>query len=390
MNPQSRTARQRRLDPFQRVSVIAVVAGVVAMMAAWPWGGAHAADDGRDQVTGAGTAVSAVTVKWADGVVGSDNKTVVTPRGQGSLNADFFTSAANKFKNMQVTVSQTQNLVHQAVQVTWTGAPATASNLGSDYFQMMECYGDAATGPDPEGCEYGADGLIAAGGASYVNTRSGYECPVGNPITGCDPLETAPDHASPSQAGLYQVPFVPVGTADKLYDTPATGLLAQYFTKYTTNEVQQALTTPDGSGSQYFQIQTGTEAPGLGCGEPDSSAAAGSGGERDCWLVIVPRGEIKPNGYQVDPNRSGPSSQMTGSPLGASDWAMRMQVHLDFVPIPQPCPIGSAKEREMVGSQLAADAVFSWQIALNAQAKCTKLYGYTQTPEATATTQLAG
>ncbi len=375
------------MDPVQRVSALVLVVGLILLLTVWSHQAGAA--DASDQITGAGTTESTVTTSWSDGLLGTNNATVVTPRSQGSLNAAFYAGEFNDFKNIKVTVSQTQDLVHQAVQVTWTGASPTATNIGSDYFQLMECYGDAATGPDPEDCEYGADGLTAAGGAAYVNTRSGNECPVGNVVSGCDPLETDSSHASPSQTGLYQIPFVPVGTTNNVDDTPATGLLSQYYDKYTSDEVEQAVTTPAGTGSQYFQVLTGAEAPGLGCGEPDSATGAGADGERDCWLVIVPRGEYKPNGFQINPNANGPASQITGSPLQASDWAMRMQIHLGFVPIPAPCPIGSAAEREMVGTQLAADAVFSWQVALNAQAKCSRLYGYTETPEATATTQLA-
>ena len=69
--------------------------------------------------------------------------------------------------------------------------------------------------------------------------------------------------------------------------------------------------------------------------------------------MIVPRGEYKPNGFQVT-GFSGPGPYLSDSPLGASNWAQRIQIHLDFDPIPAACPIGSADEREMVGTELAA------------------------------------
>ena len=148
--------------------------------------------------------------------------------------------------------------------------------------------------------------------------------------------------------------------------------------------MQQAVTGADGTGLQYFQALTGVQAPALGCGEVDPATTQ----SRDCWLVIVPRGEYKPNGYQLAAS-SGPGAFITDSPLGASNWAQRIQIHLGFTPLQVSCPIGAAKERQTVGTQLAANAVFSWQLALNKQAKCTKVYGYTGTPEATDTSQLA-
>ena len=33
---------------------------------------------------------------------------------------------------------------------------------------MMECYGDSASGPSPEGCEYGSDGML---GTATISER---------------------------------------------------------------------------------------------------------------------------------------------------------------------------------------------------------------------------
>ena len=46
-------------------------------------------------------------------------------------------------------------------------------------------------------------------------------------------------------------------------------------------------------------------------------------------------------------------------------------------------------ETETVGTQIAARAVQSWQLALNKAAKCATIYGYSAVPEATSTQQLS-
>ena len=111
------------------------------------------------------------------------------------------------------------------------------------------------------------------------------------------------------------------------------------------------------------------------------------GQARGCWLVIVPRGQYEPNGYKVA-GFDGVGSFLNTSPLSASNWAQRIQIHLGFAPVQVFCPIGT-QERETVGTQIVARAVQSWQLALNKQANCSKVYGYSATPEATSTLELS-
>src|SRR5262249_6216864 len=154
------------------------------------------------------------------------------------------------------------------------------------------------------------------------------------------------------------------------------GATTQYFNRFDTNEVQVAVTNPNGTGQQHFETLTNTEAPGLGCGKPQAG-----GQPRGCWLVIVPRGRYEPNGYLED-------TSIQSSPLSASNWAMRIQIHLDFAPTQSFCPIGT-KETETLGTQLVSRAVRSWQLALNKAANCTRIYGYTAVREATSTQQMS-
>src|SRR5262249_32077768 len=153
-----------------------------------------------------------------------------------------------------------------------------------------------------------------------------------------------------------------------------------YYNAFNTDEVQESITGPDGTGQQQFETLTGVQAPGLGCGQPDASNKP-----RGCWLVIVPRGQYEPNGHAINLNST--SSALNSSPLSASNWAQRIQIHLGFAPVQAFCPIGTL-ERQTVGTQLVARAVQSWQLALNHNANCTKIYGYSAVPESTSTTQL--
>jgi hypothetical protein len=381
------------------VRAFAAVYALVTVSTVGPAVRARAAAPGVDQITGNGETASAVTASWSQGLLGADNRTVVAPRDPNSSLAFMY----DDFKNLKVTVSQTQSLVNQAVKVSWTGGKSTIGVLQGDFLQMMQCYGDANTGPDPENCEYGSKGMLPADANQGIGGRAGRECVPGSvpstdfpsktpggrdgsfPNNACDtrePTDPTHDDTTPGNFGWYRVPFVPVGTTDKLYDAAPNPQYANYFDKFSTNEVQGATTNADGTGQQFFQVDTAIEAPGLGCGEVRSDSTP-----RDCWLVIVPRGEYKANGYKISTSTD-TINRMTDSPLGASNWAQRIQIHLGFAPVATNCAIGSAKERETVGTQVVSHAVFSWQLALNHAADCKTIYGYTAVPESTSTQQL--
>ncbi|MFI5906747.1 hypothetical protein [Dactylosporangium sp. NPDC051541] len=349
--------------------------------------------DTVDQITGNGITDSAVTVRWDKGLLGTDNTTVVKARDPDSPYAFMH----DDFKNLAVTVGQTKNLVHQAVKVMWTGGKQTRGGFQANYLQLMECWGDDAAGPDPEHCQFGSEGLRQSDqGGLYTSGRGGSVCASHTPSTtnppaladgttasvGCDPAE---DPAAPGYAhhdprtstNVYSVPFTPVGTTDKIYNP------ALYpFKAGNTNEVQLANTRADGTGDLYFNTFTKRESPVLGCG-----AILDNGKPRDCWLVIVPRGEYEPNGWKLQGD--GPAVTMQESPLGAATWAQRIQVRLGYSPVEPNCPIGSARERQTQGTELVSHAVFSWQLSLNAAANCKKLYGYATTPEASNSAELS-
>ncbi|MEV7418857.1 hypothetical protein [Streptomyces sp. NPDC089919] len=269
------------------------------------------------------------------------------------------------FSRLKVTVHQTRNLRAQGIRVTWTGAkPTSSTNFEHDYLQLMQCWGDEKKGPEREQCQFGGSEVHAVGGlfsgSNLVGMPEGAE--------EHDPKERT--YRYDDEKGAGWVPFRPVRGKPTTTPTDQT-----YFTKFTTNEQPYARTGSDGRGGTVFETQTGVESPHLGCGEP-----AKGGKARPCWLVIVPRGEHEPAGG------SGSDGRLGSSPLSASNWALRLQVRLDFLPIGRYCPIGQA-ERATLGSELISDAMTSWQPALCTTGKVT--YGYQQAADAFARSQIA-
>ena len=398
------TARGRRLPSWPQWS--GVLIAVAASLAALSLPGPARADTGTgyDQMTGVGLTASAVTVPWISGIRDDANNPIA------SANADRTSSSPTSpysfmyadFKNLQVTVSQTQDIGHQGVTVTWTGGQPTVGGgtVQANYLQMMECWGDATTGPNPDQCEYGSAGLLPGGGDvlnAKVGEREGDLCVAGavpsttNPPAaangagaqdGCDPGEpgsnAAQDTGCPGTfcaAGTFKIPFSPVSDPTNLDYAGATD--TTWYSEFNTDEVQLALTNAQGRGQQQFETLTGVQAPGLGCGEAKSDKTP-----RGCWLVIVPRGTYEPNGYQVNVNNL--SSFIDSSPLSAGNWAQRIQIHLAFAPQGSFCPPGTL-ERQTYGSQIVARAMQSWQLSLNQSANCSRVYGYSATFEATST-----
>jgi hypothetical protein len=385
---------------------LTAVAALAALMAIGPPSSASAATGpGYNQITGAGETASAITVPWTQGLLNNQNKPIA------AANADRASADPTSplsfmypdFESLKVTVSQTQDITHQGVTVTWSGGEPTMTNYNGttagDFLQLMECYGDSSSGPSPQDCEFGSSMLGNATNAG-VDLRHGDLCVAGsvasvsdppsavngdNQEYGCDPEEPVQGANPPDVQGAnpqnYYIPFVPVTDTSSPVDTDSG--LTQYYDEFTTNEVPEALTNANGTGDVQFETLTATQAPALGCGQPESN-----GQPRNCWLVIVPRGEYEPNGWQIDSHAGGAGGVLVSSPLSASNWAMRIQIHLDYAPVQTFCPIGT-QELETIGTQVVARAVQSWQLALNQAAKCTKIYGYSAVPEATSTQQLA-
>ncbi|MGX1271997.1 hypothetical protein [Streptomyces phaeoluteigriseus] len=278
--------------------------------------------------------------------------------------------AYDDFSGLKVTVHQTRNLRSQGVRVTWTGgAPTSADTFRHNYLQIMQCWGDDPSGPAREQCVFGASGApVALGGLAQdrgVSTDG-----QGGPS---DPGET-----QYTGAGAF-VPFRPAGGLP-----PTTGPKdPTYFGPLDTNEQAGARTFDDGTGEVTFEVQDGIQAPHLGCGT--KSAAGSTAAPRPCWLVVVPRGTHNQDGTDV--TAPGQDTTVDGSPLSTTNWARRMVVRLDFLPVDEFCPQGQP-ERPTIGSELVTDAVTSWQPKLCTATDST--FAFTQGGEEEARNQVLG
>ncbi|MFI1394970.1 hypothetical protein [Streptomyces sp. NPDC020681] len=284
-------------------------------------------------------------------------------------------SGRGPFGNLKVTVSQTRNLVNQVVKVSWQGGSPTDSDTSyaANYLQVMQCWGDKASGPDPEQCQFGGSSALGAGAGSqaagaYTNTR---QLTYGGLKDPEQPLPPA------TGTGISYVPF-----KSATGEVITKGNWNEFYDVNTTNEVPYARSGPDGKGEVYFEAQSGLEAPGLGCGEvPAGSSTPASG--RPCWLVVVPRGESEVDGGSY---RAQPSGLLQSSPLTASNWKHRLVVPLRFEPMGRFCPIG-ADERSTLGHEIVAEAISRWQPAL-CQTGGKTIYGYAQVTDDTARAKL--
>lgn len=258
--------------------------------------------------------------------------------------------------DLTVTVSQTQDLVQQGIEVSWTGGvastPPSASNGGRNFLQVFQCWGDDpanSSRPDRTTCQYG--GAAAYGATRDASRRYDYdEIPVQ------DQQYSAP-RASAFVAPYTSIPFrgrngvevssVTTVAGKKVRDSTVDVNNNQFFNVNSTNEVSWAGSGADGSGSIAFEVQTTMQSPGLGCG--NAIEAAGSVTGAACWLVILPRG-VADNG----------SPAINESGLFWESWQHAIAVRIGFEPVGARCPVGAA-ERQLAGSEVASLAVQSWQ-----------------------------
>ena len=249
------------------------------------------------------------------------------------------------FADLKITVSQTRDLVNQVVEVKWRGGTPTTfgSNFTqANFLQIMQCWSEPGQEPTREQCRFGG----------YVDTPTG-NLYVASRQIGDRNGSAAIDPDEPLLSGDH-----PVGTQTYVpYDSPdgrtSTGRRSEFFDGASTNEIPIARTSSDGTGQQYFEVQTGLEADGSGCGQ------VVQGRSPDCWLVVVPRGDREVDGTLMG-TISGDRGAMGTSPLSTTNWKHRILVPLEFQPLGGECGLGTS-ETPIVGTELATDALTSWQ-----------------------------
>ena len=312
-------------------------------------------------------ACTVVTVALSSIALGAPSQASASARvGAASITE----SGSGDYSDLKVTVEQTENLTNQVVRVSWTGAVPTPVDTiyARNYLQIFQCWGDDPDGPDRTQCQFGGFTGDPRGGAD--SSTSSRQVSYGAPRD--DPAETIK-----YEGGFYQasVPFRSVTgkTIPGIGDDSR-----EFFNQFTTNEIPYARTSPDGTGEQFFEIQTALDAPGLGCGSAVGTGADLTG--RKCWLVVVPRGDRDVNGVAIEGSNS-----LYSSPLEISNWRDRIVVPLRFQPIAASCSIG-AKERETLGQEGVEEALSRWQPKLCETTGA--IFSYSQVPDSTARANL--
>ena len=271
-------------------------------------------------------------------------------------------AAGSPFPALSVTVSQTTDLTGQGIRLNYSGGmKSTVPNqqtAGANFLQVFQCWGDLkdadgklvldASGeaqPDRTTCQYGSTGQP---GQSRNASKSSLDA-----VSPEDEPYLYPG-SGPFDPPQVSVPFKAVN--GKLLQRVADGKVVsdvdldnnEFFTKNTTNEVPWIGFGASGEGTATFEVQTNSQAPGLGCGNP-ITAGDGTVSGQPCWVVIVPRGDHDLGEQAV-----------TKSALLWETWKHRLAVKLQFKPLGVRCAIGAA-EKSLAGSELMTAAVASWQ-----------------------------
>ena len=304
---------------------------------------------------------SPVTVRWdnsenpAESIVPRDASQVI-PHSAGKTYADIDPNLAELYQSrfgadngaggLEVTMSQSKNLVNQSVTVSFEGLPQITDDPqsnpdGTPRLQIMQCWGAAlpdgspdaaATSPDPASCIFGATSL----GENSSNYRSVAD----------DPLAVGGDwEVAGSTGGIPDAPFVTVsGQSYRSGNVRIREYQNPFFNSTSSNELTAVRPDSDSRGSTSFEIQTTIEQPSLGCGLRADAPSVGS-----CWIVVVPRIE---GGNDAD-------STVNLSALSPSVWGSRMQFRIAMRDSSSFCSGGQA--RQLVGgSEMLSTAMASW------------------------------
>jgi hypothetical protein len=312
-------------------------------------------------------------------------------------------SGRGKFANLAITVNQTANLANQAVSITWSGGTPTRQGpgrFGANFLQIMQCWGDddgtvpGNPGPPPEQCVQGAvagtfgglpDAPLPGGFASSrVISRSDWANFNSN-VGFLDTRTTNVWRTFRSVTGKV----VTVHTDPNFNPSVVGGSfwLNEFFNIVSTNEIAAAATGPDGKGAELFEVLTGVQSSGLGCGKKAQAVSGGDPKIPQCWIVVVPRGLPADENVGTPFAENADQNGVVTSPLSPTAWANRIAIPISFKPLDSPCQIG-AEERRVVGSELILGAFSSWQPALCSGGNLPP-YSYAPVSDSSARLQLA-
>lgn len=301
--------------------------------------------------------ITATLVVLAPSATAADSSTVTVTAADQDPDL-----AGAPFPDLSVTVSQTRDLVAQGIRLDYSGGVKSSTpgggEAGKNFLQAFQCWDDLrdANGnlvldddgnpqPDRTTCQWGDAG-------SGESRESTYEVEKNN--VAAEDEQYTRFGTSRLDPTMVSVPFRAVNgkILQRIwggeYISSVDPNNNEFFTRYTTNQVPWIGFSASGAGTVTFEVQTGAQAPGLGCGSALTSADGTVTG-RPCWLVVVPRGTADPGEESV-----------TKSPLVADVWKHRLAVRLDFKPMGVRCAAGAA-EKSLAGSELLAGAVGSWQ-----------------------------
>lgn len=306
---------------------------------------------------------SAVTITWAGGNGDlqryQPDHAALTSDGNGN---DAGSGHWDDFKNLKVTVSQTEDLIDQTVVVTASGiagSVVTPTQGVRNFLQVFQCWGPNPNAADfAETCQFGGYSPREVGGESITTLGNFFQS---GTLT------------SRGEEGRERKFRTVNGEVNKFTEVKTdTGFvvgtnrgLGAFFSAGSSNELPYVPVGSAGTARASFVAQSAAAQPYLGCGDPKAA------GER-CWLVVVPRGTHSGTrqggpkcGFKSNNEYGEARPVQEGSSIeeACSHWDDRVVVPLDFRNPYQSCPAGSA-ERRVAGSELIADAMSSWQTRL--------------------------
>lgn len=313
-----------------------------------------------------GASPSAVTLRWDNAgnsalstVDRADSAPLPHTAGKtvSDINPQLRQSYKDAFANLSVSVSQTKSMAAQTINVTVDGHKGPTGNLG-DYVQFFQCWGalkngkpdPTATSPDPETCQVGVGGSDRISRSTEFDYSSRFVTPDDELLKDGDWDKSLPDKSSPRVGGaLRPAPFRSIDGSLHRNEIPRSSEFAgnPFFNAATTNEISNLYFDGEKAVTRTMEIQTGTEASGLGCGKSND----GKPSTPSCWLVAVPRLESQAESKGGLVERPGPVSP--------SIWAQRLQVKLSFLDRSIGCNAGDAPI-QVSGSEQSAGLMASW------------------------------